>query len=558
MGMWKSKLTLLVALALMIQTIPAGALQKDPNSKPAFKDSGSEFQKSPKSPAKVKTLPPPKPSPEWDPKDPAALQYADGAWAIAYNDAAWPVPNLFFRRSLGGGDPQYWKDATQVESAARSSALIRLGSTTALFYIKAAPTVMQVFVKTSTDDGTTWSSGVQLSSGTSNASQVQVSNVGGTIYMFWSQEGSSGLVQYLTSTDLSSWSGAISVGQTVANYFPVFDIKKLASGDWGMTWLGPSPTQWPSNNNDFSVVWFARSSSLTSTTWSNKQELSSPWAGTLNERFPGSVSLAQASSGELFLNFAASVYPWDSYIFSRSSTNSGTSWGAAVRVGYEPSRTLYGNAAVLAYNPFPVVANSGAVRLFWDMEATSIYPGSYAAQLFRKDLPSGPITQMSVTKEQMAKCGPCVPTGAFVADPINATTGNFTLPETDIAIPGKGLGLSFTRTFNAQRSTVDGPLGFGWTHDYDEKLTAYSRGEVLIIDGSGRNDLYTPKVGGGFDPPPGRFDTLVANVDGTYALTDTGFTKKTYSADGNLSAITDRNNNTLTLGYTSGKLTHGD
>lgn len=145
--------------------------------------------------------------------------------------------------------------------------------------------------------------------------------------------------------------------------------------------------------------------------------------------------------------------------------------------------------------------------------------------------------------------------GAFVADPINATTGNFTLPETDVAFPGKGLGLSFARTYNAQRSTVDGPLGFGWTHNYDEKLTTYAAGEALIVDGSGRNDLYTPKAGGGFDPPPGGFDTLVANVDGTFTLTDTGLTKKTFSAAGALTAITDRNNNMLTLGYTAGKLT---
>ena len=101
---------------------------------------------------------------------------------------------------------------------------------------------------------------------------------------------------------------------------------------------------------------------------------------------------------------------------------------------------------VEARNPVTVKDNAGTIRVFWDMEAP-IYAGAYPPQLFRRDVaPGAGITQISVSKEQMAKCGPCVPSGAFVADPINATTGNFTLPETDFAIPAKGPSLSFTRT----------------------------------------------------------------------------------------------------------------
>src|SRR5688572_12307286 len=75
----------------------------------------ADRKRGPEAKAPKKDSPPP-PNPEWDPKDPAAVQYGDGAWGVAYVDNASP-PNLFFRRSLGGGDPQYWRDQVAVEPA---------------------------------------------------------------------------------------------------------------------------------------------------------------------------------------------------------------------------------------------------------------------------------------------------------------------------------------------------------------------------------------------------------------------------------------------------------
>ncbi len=93
-------------------------------------------------------------APDWDPKDPAAVQFADGGWGVAYVDGANP-PNLLYRRTLGSQDPAYWVDAATVDSNSDSPALAKLGSTTALFYRKLAGTYRQVFLRTSTDDGLT-------------------------------------------------------------------------------------------------------------------------------------------------------------------------------------------------------------------------------------------------------------------------------------------------------------------------------------------------------------------------------------------------------------------
>lgn len=170
--------------------MPKSLGQTDPDKPESSTDTGGESNRGKGPKPKEKGS-----SGEWDPKDPAAVQYSDGAWGLAYNDAAIPV-KLLFRRSLGGADPQYWRDPVTVETGAEIPAMITLGSSTAVFYRKTVGTVGQVFLKTSGDDGATWSAGTQLTSETTNVYQIQASNVGGTIHLFWSRSDTSGLLQY--------------------------------------------------------------------------------------------------------------------------------------------------------------------------------------------------------------------------------------------------------------------------------------------------------------------------------------------------------------------------
>ncbi|HEU4867640.1 MAG TPA: hypothetical protein VFV09_07935 [Actinomycetota bacterium] len=141
---------LLVGFVMVVQALPAGAGEFKATERKAVEQAENE---GPEAKASKNASPPP-PNPEWDPKDPAAVQYSDGAWGVAYVDNATP-PNLFFRRSLGGGDPQYWRDQISVETGAERPAMTRLGNTTALFYGKLLGTVREIFLKTSTDDGAT-------------------------------------------------------------------------------------------------------------------------------------------------------------------------------------------------------------------------------------------------------------------------------------------------------------------------------------------------------------------------------------------------------------------
>ena len=130
---------------------------------------------------------------DWDPKDPAAVQLSDGSWGVAYVDS---VPNLLYRRTLDGSQPYFWRDRKTVDTNADSPALVKVGSTLALFYRKASGSYKQVHLRTSTDGGDNWSGPTVLTSEGVDVYQIQAVNDGGTVYVFWSLSNTSGLLQY--------------------------------------------------------------------------------------------------------------------------------------------------------------------------------------------------------------------------------------------------------------------------------------------------------------------------------------------------------------------------
>src|SRR5206468_3149755 len=55
-------------------------------------------------------------------------------------------------------------------------------------------------------------------------------------------------------------------------------------------------------------------------------------------------------------------------------------------------------------------------------------------------------------------------------DPINTATGALTESATDLAVSGRGPGLSWSRTYDSQSSMGSGPMGYGWTGAYGMHL----------------------------------------------------------------------------------------
>jgi RHS repeat-associated protein len=144
---------------------------------------------------------------------------------------------------------------------------------------------------------------------------------------------------------------------------------------------------------------------------------------------------------------------------------------------------------------------------------------------------------------------------AYSYEPINLATGNYFYQHQDQFIPGRGLPLSIDRYYNSLDSS-GGPFGSGWTFNYNMNLIVIAgSGNVLVKREDGRVDTYTPKPDGTYSPPPGNFNTLVKNADGSYTLETKHHITYHFTPAGQLIDIVDTNGNTLSLTYTGSSLT---
>lgn len=163
-------------------------------------------------------------------------------------------------------------------------------------------------------------------------------------------------------------------------------------------------------------------------------------------------------------------------------------------------------------------------------------------------------------------------------DPVNMVSGNMYHVERDIFIKGRGgLPIVFERNYNSQKP-ADGPLGFGWTHSFNHVLKFYgvenSLAKVSWTDGTGREVFFAAQNHTAGDitlnstqpNPAGIFVRFQRLSDGSYSIREkNGLTYKFASATGpsgvpggattpvfsKLTAITERNGNTLTLNYSA-------
>ncbi len=136
----------------------------------------------------------------------------------------------------------------------------------------------------------------------------------------------------------------------------------------------------------------------------------------------------------------------------------------------------------------------------------------------------------------------------------NVVLGNFTLQSLDLAIPGRGLAFAFLRTYNSA-ILEDGPLGIGWTHSYNLSVRSETASTVLVRGADGSLDRYTLQGDGSYLAPPGIYDTLTKEADGSYTLKLKDQTRYLFDASGKLTIIVEKNGNTITLAYSGGDLT---
>jgi RHS repeat-associated protein len=151
------------------------------------------------------------------------------------------------------------------------------------------------------------------------------------------------------------------------------------------------------------------------------------------------------------------------------------------------------------------------------------------------------------------------PSPCTTGDPVVCATGNLIETVTDLAVPGRGRSLDFTRTYNAQdAASASGPdaLGWGWTDSYAASLTTdATTGDVTVHQGNGATVTFTPQ-GSGYTAPGWVTAALTKNADGTFTYTLADLSSDTFSSSGRLISESDRNGYQTTLTYNgSGQLT---
>jgi len=148
---------------------------------------------------------------------------------------------------------------------------------------------------------------------------------------------------------------------------------------------------------------------------------------------------------------------------------------------------------------------------------------------------------------------------AEITDPILPHSGEFVRTETPLRIPGRGLDYEFRLTYRSQL-VYDGPVGWGWTHNYDQRMVDIGGGSLARRTDAGLTDVF-PFDGAEFLPATGRYSTVVSDTTGI-TLTHRGGLVESYfplsdaTAPGRLRSLTDRNGNSLTFAYDAqGRLT---
>ncbi len=133
------------------------------------------------------------------------------------------------------------------------------------------------------------------------------------------------------------------------------------------------------------------------------------------------------------------------------------------------------------------------------------------------------------------------------SDPVNTLTGAFTESVEDLALPGTGVPLNWTRTYTSADPTV-GRLGPGWTDSYSVSLAIAGNGDVTLHGDEGQQVEYTKQGDGSFVGAAGARSTL-ETIAGGYRLTRQDQLVYLFGTQGRVTSVKDRNGEGVTLAY---------
>lgn len=139
-------------------------------------------------------------------------------------------------------------------------------------------------------------------------------------------------------------------------------------------------------------------------------------------------------------------------------------------------------------------------------------------------------------------------------DPISLATGQFLYNCQGLQLPSKKIAVDAMHSYKSGLS-FNGPFGYGWMLNYYMRLHRLRNGNAVIVSGNGQKTQYTFD-GSVYVPPAGRFEVLEKNPDNSWTLKLSQGARYQFDNEGKLTAIEDRNNNTINLTYDTGRFAH--
>jgi RHS repeat-associated protein len=149
--------------------------------------------------------------------------------------------------------------------------------------------------------------------------------------------------------------------------------------------------------------------------------------------------------------------------------------------------------------------------------------------------------------------GPCGGPAA-VGRPVSVTSGNMYLDHVDIALPGIGPALVFSRSYNSDKRLHHGELGLGWNHAFEQRVTLATLDDhpdeqltLTLGDGTahyflGSGGLWEPYV------PASQNESMFSRgVGGTFVRSFRTGGSETYDPQGRLIRVTDKLGLSLTI-----------
>lgn len=140
---------------------------------------------------------------------------------------------------------------------------------------------------------------------------------------------------------------------------------------------------------------------------------------------------------------------------------------------------------------------------------------------------------------------------------VGVHNGNLLLSDVDVTLPGKGVPIQVSRSYNSRAGSGNSTYGYGWQYNVGMSLKfldPYNSKVILYTDGDGTKHVFTETDGqdGVWDAPSGSDLTLnyQSGTPAYYVMTDKSQTKYNFDVNsGRLEAIIDSNSNVTDLAY---------